>query len=335
MKNIQSIFCVDAHTAGPPIRVVTGGIPPLKGDTVNDKMLYMEKHYDWIRACVATPPRAPEALVCGVLVPPTSGEADFGLFYLDKKGYQPMCGAGTLSVTKVIVECGLVQRTEPVTKVTFETPSGIVKVFAEIKDGEVTMLSMENAPAFLYKKDVELEVEELGRLTVDICFGGNFFAIVDTAQLPVPLDLAHKDLFGDYMKKIVKAVETQVPVCHPENPALNYLNQVLFYKSDADANGGYTCQCVFGEAQLDLSPCGTGTCARLAQRFSRGLIGLNESFIQNSIFGGTFYATALAQTQVGNLPAIVPKVSCSDVRITGFNQLVVEAGDLHKCGNSY
>lgn len=332
MKNIQSIFCVDAHTTGTPIRVITGGIPPLHGNSINDKMLYMKKHYDWLRACIACPPRAPQSVVCAVLVPPVSPEADYGVFYMDAKSYQPMCGAGTLSVAKVLVENGLVARKEPVTEIVLETPSGIVKTYVDIEDGEVKRLSLENAPAFLYKKDVDLDVPEIGKLIVDIGFGGNFFAIVDSSQLPTTLNFECKDEFRTYMRQIVRACENQLDICHPENPDLNYLNQVLFYRNTPDENGGYTCQCVFGDAQLDISPCGTGTSARLAQQYTRGNIGLHEEFIQNSLWGSSFHATALSETKVGNLTAVIPRVSCSDVRITGFNQLVVEQDDLHKTG---
>lgn len=332
MKKIQSIFCVDAHTTGTPIRVITGGIPPLKGDSINEKMLYMEKHHDWLRACIACPPRAPQSLVCGVLVPPCHPEADYGIFYMDAKGYQPMCGAGTLSVAKVLYENGMVARTEPVTEIVLETPSGLVKIYVETEDGEVKTLSFENAPAFLYRRDVVLDVPNLGELTVDIGFGGNFFAIVDSAQLPVPLTFETKETYQDYMRWVVTAVESQVEIQHPENPDLNYLNQVLFYINTPDKNGGYTCQCVFGDAQLDISPCGTGTCTRLAQQVARGNIGLNETFIQNSIRGSSFYGTAIRRTKVGDLDAIIPRVTCKDVRITGYNQLVVEADDMHKTG---
>lgn len=332
MKLVQSVYCVDAHTTGTPIRVITGGIPPLRGSSINEKMLYMEKHFDWLRACIACPPRAAQSTVCAVLVPPCNPEADFGVFYMDSKAYQPMCGAGTLSVAKVLFENGFVPRVEPTTKIVLETPSGLVKAFIDVKNGEAVRISFENQPAFLYKKDIVLDVENLGKVTVDIGFGGNFFAIVNTKQLPYPLSLENREQYRGYMRAIVKAVENQVDILHPENPDLNYLNQVLFYVDQPDENGGYTCQCIFGDAELDVSPCGTGTCTRLAQRYIRGLIGLDEEFIQNSLYGSSFYATALKETKVGSLKAIVPKVSCDDVRVIGFNHLVVEADDAHKTG---
>lgn len=332
MKNIKSVFCVDAHTTGTPIRVITAGIPPLYGNTINEKMLDMQNRFDWLRSCIACQPRGFQSLVCAVLVPPVSPEADYGVFYMDAKAYQPMCGAGTLSVAKVLVETGMVARTEPVTKIVLETPSGIVTTYVDIKDGEVESISLENAPAFLYAKDFVLKVPEIGDLTVDIGFGGNFFIIVDTSQLPAALTPENKDLFKTYMRQIVRASESQIQVKHPENPALTDLNQVLFYKNTPEENGGYICQCVFGDAQLDISPCGTGTSTRLAQRYTRGLTGLNELFIQNSIWGSSFFAKAVRETKVGDFKAVVPRITCSDVRITGFNQLVVEEGDIHKNG---
>ncbi|MGN0423499.1 MAG: proline racemase family protein [Lachnospiraceae bacterium] len=159
----------------------------------------------------------------------------------------------------------------------------------------LTQLSLENGVSFLYQKEVILDVPELGKLNVDIGFGGNFFAIIDSSQLPIPLSLENR-------------------------------------KNTPDSNGGYTCQCVFGDAQLDISPCGTGTCTRLAQQYSRGNIGLNETFIQNSLWGSSFYATAMKEIKVGGLTAVIPKVSCQDVRIIGYNHLVVEQDDLHKTG---
>lgn len=335
MKITKTFTVVDAHTTGTPIRVITGGIPPLKGATMNDRMRYMEAHYDSIRSCLSCEPRGAEGIVCAVLTPPVSPDADYGVFYGDAKGFQPMCGAGTLSVAKVLYETGMVNKTDPVTKIRLETPTGIITAFVEADQGEVTKISFENQPAFLYKKDVILDVEGLGRLTVDIGFGGNFFVIVDESQMPVRLNYENRYAFRDYMLRIIEATDRQIKVVHPLHPELTDLNQVLFYRKEQDANGGYTTQCVFGDAELDISPCGTGTCTRLAQRYSRGMIGLNEVFIQNSIYGGSFYATALREVKVGDYTGIVPKVSCSDVRITGMNQWVVEDGDLHKNGLIY
>ena len=332
MRNIQSLFVIDAHTTGTPIRVITSGIPPLKGNTIEDKMGYMKANYDWLRTCSMQQPRGFLSLVGAVLTEPCSLDADYGLFFIDALTYQPMCGAGTLSVAKVLVETGMVSRNEPETIIRLETPSGIVTVFVEIKNGEVQCISLENVPAFLYHKDLEINVPGIGNIKVDVGFGGNFFTIVD-------IDLINMDITKDTMdelrrmsKIILASANDAVKVQHPVNKSINYMDQLLFVKNRPDENGEYLCQCIFGDAQADISPCGTGTSTRLAQRYFRGLVGLNEAFCQKSIYGGVFRASIIREIDLNGTKAIVPRVSCSDVHITGFNHLIVEEDDKLKNG---
>ena len=332
MRNIQSLFVIDAHTTGTPIRVITSGIPPLKGNTIEDKMGYMKANYDWLRTCSMQQPRGFLSLVGAVLTEPCSLDADYGLFFIDALTYQPMCGAGTLSVAKVLVETGMVSRNEPETIIRLETPSGIVTVFVEIKNGEVQCISLENVPAFLYHKDLEIDVPGIGNIKVDVGFGGNFFTIVD-------IDLINMDITKDTMdelrrmsKIILASANDAVKVQHPVNKSINYMDQLLFVKNRPDENGEYLCQCIFGDAQADISPCGTGTSTRLAQRYFRGLVGLNEAFCQKSIYGGVFRASIIREIDLNGTKAIVPRVSCSDVHITGFNHLIVEEDDKLKNG---
>lgn len=333
LMNLQQSFSVvDAHTTGSPVRLVTTGIPLLEGETINEKMEYMKEHFDHLRTCIVHQPRGYQSLMCAVLVPPCKEEADFGLFYMDAQNYQPMCGAGTLAVAKALIEVGMVERKEPIINICFDTGSGLVSVDAEVRNGEVKNISLNNVPAFLYKKDVKLVVEGLGELVFDIGFGGNFFVILDTKQLPLSLKMDTLPQYKQYMKAIIKASDEQLKVVHPLNPALTDLNQVLFYRDTPDENGGYTCQCIFGDEQVDISPCGTGTSARLAQMYARGRIAKEGQFLQNSIFGGTFKATIVDECSIGDTTGILPRVSCDDVRVTGFNHLVVEKDDIHKNG---
>jgi len=332
MRNIQSLFVVDAHTTGTPIRVITSGIPPLKGDTIEDKMQYMKTHYDWIRTCSMQQPRGFLSLVGAVLTEPCSPNADYGLFFIDALTYQPMCGAGTLSVAKVLVETGMVSRIEPETIIKLETPSGIVSVFVEIKNREVQCISLENVPAFLYHKDLEIKVAGIGNIKVDVGFGGNFFTIVDIDEINMDISKDTMDELRRMSKIILASANDVVKVQHPVNKSINYMDQLLFVKNRPDENGEYLCQCIFGDAQADISPCGTGTSTRLAQRYFRGLIGMDETFCQKSIYGGVFRASVLRESDLNGTKAIVPRVSCSDVHITGFNHLIVEEDDKLKNG---
>lgn len=332
MINVQSIFVVDAHTTGTPIRVVTMGIPTLRGESITEKMNYMRDHYDWLRTCIMQQPRGFLSLVGAVLVEPCSKEADYGVFYMDDLTYQPMCGAGTLSVAKVLVETGMVPRVEPETKIVLETPSGLVTLFVQIEQGIVKNIAFENIPGFLYRKDVKIEVPGIGAMVVDIGFGGNFFTLVDMDQLNIEINIRNINLLRELSKKILIAANDVVDIEHPLNPSINYMDQVLYCKNTPEADGSYLAQCIFGDAQADISPCGTGTSTRLIQRYTRKKIGLNECFTQKSVYGGAFCATALKEVKVGDYLGVIPKVSCSDVHITGFNHLVVEENDKLKNG---
>jgi len=332
MRNIQSVFTVDAHTTGTPIRVVTSGIPPLKGDSIGDKMEYMKANYDGIRTCLMQQPRGFLSLVGAVLTEPCSPDADYGLFYIDALTYQPMCGAGTFSVAKVLVETGMVQRTEPETIIRLETPSGIVTVFVQIKNGDVRRISFENVPAFLYRKDLEIKVPGIGNISVDVGFGGNFFTIVDVDRINMEITRDNMDELRKQSKIILASANDAVKVQHPVNKSINYMDQLLFVNERPNEKGEYLCQCIFGDAQADISPCGTGTSTRLAQRYFRGKINLGETYYQRSVYGGVFSAVGIRQVDLGEMPAVVPLISCSDVHITGFNHLIAEEDDKLKNG---
>ena len=328
----QSVFVVDAHTTGTPIRVVTGGIPPLKGASVAEKMEDMRQNHDWLRTCIMQQPRGFLSLVGAILTEPCSPEADYGVFYIDALTYQPMCGAGTLSVAKVLVETGMVKRVEPETKIVLETPTGLVTVYVKWENHMVASINLENVPAFLYRKDLHIDLAGYGDVSVDIGYGGNFFVLADVQSLGLTITKDTVNLLRDLSKDILAAANKVIKVAHPTNPAINYLDQVLFCQNAPEEDGGYLAQCIFGDAQADISPCGTGTSTRLAQRYFRGLIGLEETFVQKSVCGGAFHAKGLRETTLDGVPAIVPYVSCSDVHITGFNHLIVEENDKLKNG---
>ena len=331
MQIEQIISVIDAHTTGTPIRIVTGGIPRLHGKTVSDKMEYMREHFDWIRTCLMQQPRGFTSLVGAVLTEPVSEEADYGLFYIDDLTYQPMCGAGTLAVAKALVATGMVPVTEPETQVVLETPTGVVHVRVEVKEGNAGTVSLRNVPAFLYKKDLELTVEGIGTFTVDIGFGGNFFVLVPIDRIQ---ETIRKDRIGELRRKsrlILKAANDKIQVVHPENPAINYLDQLLYYSTE-ETEGSCLAQCIFGDAQADISPCGTGTSTRLAQKYFRGELDLLEPYRQRSVCGGVFEGVLVEKTMVGSFSAVIPVVSCKDVHITGINQLMIEREDKLKYG---
>ena len=332
MHGSRSVFVVDAHTTGTPIRVVLSGIPPLKGETVNQKMDYMRVHYDHLRTFLMHQPRGFQSLVGAVLTEPCSPKADFGLFFVDALTYQPMCGAGTFSVAKVLISTGMVAKTEPETKITLDTPSGLITILIRVEQGKIRDISFKNVPAFLYRKDLMVEVAGIGKISVDVGFGGNFFTIVDASTLGMKIKRENIGKLREMSKEILASSNSAIEVIHPLNPSIKYMDQVLFYDSEPTADGEYLAQCIFGDSQVDVSPCGTGTSTRLAQRYFRGQTGEGEPYLQKSIFGGVFSATLHEKVCLNGVSAIVPLISCNNVHITGYNHLVSEEDDMLKHG---
>lgn len=332
MKNRLSIFAVDAHTTGSPVRLVTSGIPTLRGANISEKMEYMKTHYDHIRNCILQPPRGCPSLMCAVLTEPVSEKADYGLFYMDAGGYQPMCGAGTLAVSKILAEIGMVPEKDGKTQITYETGAGIVRVLVETDETGESSVTMENAPAFVYRQDQEIEIPGFGVVHYDLVFGGNFFAMVDTKQLGFSITPETIPQMQEWMPRLVEAISREVAIEHPENPALNYLNEILFIQEGPESDGGYLAQVIFGNCQVDISPCGTGTSGRMAWRYANGLLKQGEDFIQTQVYGGRFYGKVLRETKIGDYPAIVPQIRCSDVHITGYNHLIASEDDRLRYG---
>jgi proline racemase/trans-L-3-hydroxyproline dehydratase len=322
---------IDSHTAGEPTRIFSGGLPLLRGRTMLDKMLYMQQHFDWIRTSTMMEPRGHREMVGAVLTEPTHPEADVGVFYIDCGFYAPMCGAGALAVGKVLVETGRVPAVEPVTTVVQDTPAGLVKTYVEVKDGEVLSVSLENVPSFLYRQDIPLEVPEIGQITVDITWGGNFFVFVDIEDVAKSIDAVSVHRLARLGTKILQVAREQIKVQHPLDPQITFLNDLMFCQQPDRPGEPYKCLVVFGDSQVDRSPCGTGTCARMAWHYTRGELELNETFVHQSPAKTLFYGKLIKEVKVGDFTAVVPVIK-GEVFITGFNQLIIDRRDPLKKG---
>jgi proline racemase len=328
MNIIQTFDTIEVHVAGTPIRVVTGGIPRLKGQTMSEKMDYMKNRYDWMRECITKKPRAFDAVVAAVITDSVSEEADFGVFYMDMLKYQPMCGAGTFGVIKALIESGMVEKKSPETRLIIDTPSGKLHATARVENQTVKEVSFQNITSFVYKKDLEISLPEYGAIKVDIVYGGNFFVIVDVEKIKIPIVKKNVAPLAHLQTAILEAANKVISVQHPREKGINYLDQVLFVQDSDDPEKGYMAQCVFGDRQADNSPCGTGTCARMTRRMARQEIELNETFKQlNVTDSGAFYGKLLSEESIGKFTGYIPQISCRDIYIIGFNKLVVEQND--------
>lgn len=313
---------IDAHTGGEPLRLITGGLPPLPGATILDRRRYMKEHLDEVRQILMYEPRGHHGMYGAVLTPPVSPDADLGVLFMHNEGYSTMCGHGIIALTVTVIETGMIQKEGPEPRVTFDTPAG--KVFARaIMDGDrVAEVRFENVPSFVYKSGVELP----GGYTCDIVFGGAFYAFVraEDAGLRVRPNLVSQ--LQEAMAEIKAHIEANYDVHHPLEPELRDIYGAIFYDKPDQPGADWRNVCVFADQQIDRSPCGTGTAARLAHLHHLGEMKVGDSFIHESIVGSKFTGRILGQTQVGPFTAIIPEIG-GTASITGFHQFVVDSSD--------
>jgi proline racemase len=324
------ISTIDSHTAGECTRLVMSGLPPIPGGTVAEKLAYAQEHLPWVPGFLLLEPRGHKDMFGAVLVPPCSPEADIGVLFMDNQGYEPMCGHAVIGTATTVLEMGMFEMTGPETLVTLDTPSGLVRAYAQVEDDHVVAVSFENVPAFVYRSSVALQVPAVGDLTVDICFGGLFFVFVNARQLDIELVPANGARLADLGMRILAAVNEQVAVRHPELPHIDKVIDLRFYVEPGGDGADSRNVVILGDHMVDRSPCGTGTSAETALRYARGQLGLGESFVTESIIGTRFTGQAVAETQVGSgselFPAVIPRVT-GRAHVTGFHRFVLDADD--------
>jgi proline racemase len=332
------ITAVDLHACGEPGRVITGGVLDVPGKTMFEKKTYLETNADHIRKRMLREPRGFPAANCNLILPPTRPEADAGFVIMEQVEYPPMSGTNTICVVTALIETGMVRVIEPVTRLTLETPAGLVGVEAEVRNGKVTRVTFRNVPAFAAHLDAKVEVPGLGTVTVDVAYGGMFYVIADAGPLGLRLSPDEGRDIVRLGEMIKTATREQLPVVHPENPAItgptiaqlsgppsrpgvNRRNAVIVSTGTPD----WSKPASFTGA-LDRSPCGTGTCAKMAALHAKGILPLGEDFVHEGILGTTFTGRLLEETCVGPYKAVVPTLS-GQAWITGFAQYVLDPDD--------
>jgi len=313
----QLIQTIDAHTMGEAARIVISGIPEIHGSTMMEKKKYMQAHLDSIRKLLMHEPRGHLNMFGAILTEPCNKECDLGLLFMDSGGYLNMCGHGTIASVTVAIDNGLIEKKD---RLLLDTASGIVTCYVAYENGRVKEVSFINVPSFLYLKGVSVDVEEIGSVRMDIAFGGSFFSIVDAEQFGLKLSIDEQDKITHLGMVIRRAVNEQLTIAHPEIPDISTVDLVEFSLKRGDRH--YKNTVVFGNGQLDRSPCGTGTCAKLATL----QLEKNEEIIQESIIGSTFKGTIIADAQVGNHKAIIPKITGS-AWVTGRHQFSLDETD--------
>ncbi|MEV4754332.1 proline racemase family protein [Micromonospora sp. NPDC049559] len=326
MRSRLVLHAVDSHTEGMPTRVVTGGVGVLPGETMLERKLLFERDRDGLRRLLMCEPRGHSAMSGAILQPPTRPDADVGVLFIEVSGCLPMCGHGTIGVATVLVETGMVPVVEPVTTIRLDTPAGLVSVDVAVRDGRATAVTLRNVPAFLLAADRKVQVGgEIGTIRYDMAFGGNFYAIVEAADLGLPVE---PETVPELIRRgllIMDAINEQAPPRHPTMPAIDDCRHVQIVQPGTDGADARNAV-VIHPGWVDRSPCGTGTSARMAQRHARGLLPLDTPFVNESPIGTRFTGRLVATTTVGDLPAVVPTVT-GRAWITGTAQYLLDPED--------
>ena len=327
----KSVYAVDSHTAGESTRVVVGGIPKIPGKSMPEKKEWLESRMDYLRTALMLEPRGHNDMFGAILTAPTTEKADYGIIFMDGGGYLNMCGHGTIGAMTVAVETGMVEVTEPITKIVQEAPAGMIHGEVLVEGDKAKAVSFQNVPSFLYKQDQEVELPEYGRIRFDISFGGSFFAIVKAEQVGlsiVPENAEKLKALGIALRDIINR---EIPVMHPTLSHIHTVDLVEWW-SETETKGATLKNCVvFGKGQVDRSPCGTGTSAKMATLFARGELKVGEPFYYESILGTIFEGKILDTAKVGGYDAVIPQITGS-AYITAFNHFVMEKNDPLKYG---
>jgi 4-hydroxyproline epimerase len=321
----NTFFCIDGHTCGNPVRVVAGGGPRLEGATMLERRAHFIAEYDWIRTGLMFEPRGHDIMSGSILYPPTRDDCDVAILFIETSGCLPMCGHGTIGTVTTMIEHGLVKPKTPGT-VRLDTPAGVVTATYRQEGQYVEEVRIVNVPAFLHETGLKVEVEGLCALTVDVAYGGNFYAIVDRQQNFTDIaDVSVQDLLT-WSPRLRKALNERYTFTHPEKPEITGLRHVLWAGAPRDSQAHARNAVFYGNAAIDRSPCGTGTSARMAQWHALGKLKAGDAFIHESIIGSLFHGRVEEEVTVAGKPAIVPSIG-GWARVTGLNTITIDDRD--------
>ena len=287
---------IDVHAGGAPSRLVYSGIPQLVGETMMEKMRYFEAHHDWIRRSLVLEPRGGSLTSAVVLMPPSRSDAHIGAFFMEAHGYLPMCGSDTLATVTALVETGQVAATGAETVVRIDTPAGLIEATAHVDGGRVTEVTFVGAPAFCVLSQQDLEVPGFGSVTVDVAYGGNFYVIADAAQFDVPLEALNTGPAVAVAHHLRDAVNAAFQVEHPVIPDIRGVTHVQLFTKPERASEPTRIMVIIPTGNVDRSPCGTGTTAKVATLFGRGELSLGQPFVHQSVTGARFTGRAVEST---------------------------------------
>jgi proline racemase len=326
MRFARSLTAIQAHAEGEQGHVIIGGPLGLPGTTAREKLHHLNSVDDSLRRFLCFEPRGSAQMSVDLVWPSSDPEADAAFLILQADRAHAMSGSNTICVVTALLETGQIEMSEPETTVTLETGGGLVRAVATCRDGKCERVTIRNVPSFADQLDVPIEVEGFGTVTIDVAYGGCFYALCDASQLGLHLTAADARSLVDAAIAIDAAARAQVPVVHPEVPEIDFFSYVMLYGDDDPAAGSLRNCTVLPPGRVDRSPCGTGSSARLAVMAARGQAKVGDRFTSRSLIDSEFQLEILEATEVAGRPAIIPQISGRGW-IFGVHQIGVDPSD--------
>ncbi|RAW02284.1 4-hydroxyproline epimerase [Pseudochryseolinea flava] len=326
----KTFFCIDAHTCGNPVRLVAGGGPNLVGNNMSEKRQHFLSEYDWIRKGLMFEPRGHDMMSGSILYPPCDPKNDVAVLFIETSGCLPMCGHGTIGTVTIAIEEGLVvPKTPGILNV--EVPAGLIRIGYVQEGSKVKSVKITNIKSFLAAENLIATCPELGDITVDVSYGGNFYAIVDVQEKFPGLEHYKADQLISWSRELRKDINKRYTFLHPENPTINGCSHILWTGKVIDPTSTARNAVFYGDKAIDRSPCGTGTSARLAQWHAKGKLKKGEPFIHESIIGSKFIGRVEEETELAGKRAIIPSIE-GWAMVTGYNTIIIDDEDPYAHG---
>lgn len=321
----KMLTTIDMHVAGEPLRIITGGLPEIKGETQPERRAYCMAHLDHIRKFLMHEPRGHAGMYGCIITPPASDHADFGVLFMHNEGWSTMCGHGIIAVVTMGIETGKFEVMNNKRRFIIDSPAGEIIASAEYDGEKVQSVTFENVPAFTYLSSIELKIDDV-EFEIDVCFGGAFYAILNSSLLNFTHRMQNVSDFKYWGKRIKEELEKNFDIQHPLQDDLNGIYGVIF--SEPSLNGGIDWKniTVFADRQIDRSPCGTGTSAKAAELHHKEVMVVGDSFVNQGIAGGTFTCKLEAVSNIGDTEAVITSVTGKG-HITSFNNFVLDKDD--------
>lgn len=328
----NTFVCIDAHTCGNPVRVVKSGGPVLNGATMSEKRQHFLKEYDWIRKGLMFEPRGHDMMSGSIFYPPANPDNDFGILFIETSGCLPMCGHGTIGAITIGIEEGLIMPKVP-GQVRMETPAGLVKITYKQTGDTVDWVRLTNVKSYLAATNLTVESSDLGALTFDVSYGGNFYAIVDPQENFSGIQDFTASKLVQFSQELRSKINDKYPnkFIHPEDPTIKDVSHMLWTGATISPNATARNAVFYGDKAIDRSPCGTGTSARMAQWYAKGKLKKGDEFVHESFIGSTFIGRVEAETDLMGTPAIIPSIQ-GWAKIYGQNTITIADDDPYAHG---